>query len=57
MGTDELKTAVVSQNLDIALVYSGDFFDQYYFLLETERKSPLICICRLMETTSGLTRW
>ena len=43
-GTDELKTAVVSQNLDIALVYSGDFFDQYYFLLETERKSPLICI-------------
>ena len=34
-GTDELKTAVVSQNLDIALVYSGDFFDQYYFLLET----------------------
>jgi spermidine/putrescine-binding protein len=34
-GTDELKTAIVSQNLDIALVYSGDFFDQFYFALET----------------------
>lgn len=34
-GTDELKTAIVSQNLDIALVYSGDFFDQYYLALET----------------------
>lgn len=34
-GTDELKMSVVSQNLDIALVYSGDFFDQYYFALET----------------------
>ncbi|MDD3999903.1 MAG: ABC transporter substrate-binding protein [Bacilli bacterium] len=35
-GTDELKTAVVSQNLDIALVYSGDFFDQVFLSLETD---------------------
>ena len=35
-GTDELKSAVVSQNLDIALVYSGDYFDQVFLALETE---------------------
>ncbi|HEY8395772.1 MAG TPA: ABC transporter substrate-binding protein, partial [Bacilli bacterium] len=35
-GTDELKAAVVSQNLDIALVYSGDFFDQVYLALESD---------------------
>jgi spermidine/putrescine-binding protein len=33
-GTDNLKESVVEGNLDIALVYSGDFFDQYYFSLE-----------------------
>jgi spermidine/putrescine-binding protein len=29
-GTDNLKTEVSAQNLDVAVVYSGDFFDQYY---------------------------
>lgn len=35
-GTDDLKEAVVSQNLDIALVYSGDFFDSLYFAIDNE---------------------
>lgn len=34
-GTDDLKEAVVSKNLDIALVYSGDFFDSLYFALDS----------------------
>ncbi len=29
-GTDDLKEAVAAKNLDIALVYSGDFFDTVY---------------------------
>ena len=29
-GTDELKKNVSQGNLDVALVYSGDFFDAYY---------------------------
>lgn len=29
-GTDDLKIKVSSGNLDVALVYSGDFFDAYY---------------------------
>lgn len=29
-GTDNLKTSVSAGNLDVALVYSGDFFDCYY---------------------------
>jgi len=35
-GTDELKSAIVAKNLDVAVVYSGDFFDQYYIALEEE---------------------
>lgn len=35
-GTDELKDAVSSQNLDIALVYSGDFFDTLYATIEAD---------------------
>lgn len=35
-GTDDLKEAVANKNLDIALVYSGDFFDQLYFTIENE---------------------
>lgn len=35
-GTDELKDAIVEKNLDIALVYSGDFFDMLYFAIENE---------------------
>jgi spermidine/putrescine-binding protein len=35
-GTDELKDAVASQNLDIALVYSGDFFDTLYATIEAD---------------------
>jgi spermidine/putrescine-binding protein len=33
-GTDDLKTFVSNGNLDIALVYSGDFFDMLYATLE-----------------------
>jgi spermidine/putrescine-binding protein len=33
-GTDDLKSAVATKNLDIALVYSGDFFDSLYFAME-----------------------
>ena len=29
-GTDELKIGVASGNIDVALMYSGDFFDVYY---------------------------
>ncbi|MFA7435040.1 MAG: extracellular solute-binding protein [Bacilli bacterium] len=35
-GTDDLKEAVASKNLDIALVYSGDFFDQLYFSIDND---------------------
>ena len=35
-GTDDLKIKVSRGNLDIALVYSGDFFDAYYADLEAE---------------------
>jgi len=34
-GTDNLKDAVSAENLDIALVYSGDFFDTIFFTLAT----------------------
>lgn len=33
-GTDELKIGVASGNIDVALVYSGDFFDAFYSDLE-----------------------
>jgi Spermidine/putrescine-binding periplasmic protein len=33
-GTDELKKDISQGNLDVALVYSGDFFDAYYSDLE-----------------------
>lgn len=29
-GTDELKIGVAAGNIDVALVYSGDFFDAFY---------------------------
>ncbi|HHU80478.1 MAG: ABC transporter substrate-binding protein [Bacilli bacterium] len=29
-GTDNLRTEISAGNLDVAVVYSGDFFDQYY---------------------------
>lgn len=35
-GTDDLKRKVAEQNLDIALVYSGDFFDQLYGTMEDD---------------------
>jgi len=35
-GDDNLKTAIVAGNLDIALVYSGDYFDTLYIALEEE---------------------
>ena len=35
-GTDDLKLKVSQGNLDVALVYSGDFFDAYYADLEAE---------------------
>ncbi len=33
-GTDNLKTMISEGNLDIALVYSGDFFDMLYATIE-----------------------
>lgn len=36
-GTDNLKTLVESGNLDMALVYSGDYFDQLYVAEEEDR--------------------
>lgn len=33
-GTDELKSSIVAKNLDVAVVYSGDFFDQLYIAEE-----------------------
>jgi len=33
-GDDNLKREIIAGNLDIALVYSGDFFDSYYVVLE-----------------------
>lgn len=35
-GTDNLKTLIQSGNLDLALVYSGDYFDQLYVAEEAE---------------------
>ncbi|MFA5543879.1 MAG: extracellular solute-binding protein [Bacilli bacterium] len=35
-GTDDLKTFVANGNTDIALVYSGDFFDILYASMESE---------------------
>jgi len=34
-GTDNLKEAVSTGNLDIALVYSGDYFDTVFFVLDS----------------------
>ena len=36
-GDDDLKTSVASGNLDIALVYSGDYFDQRYQYIEADK--------------------
>lgn len=35
-GTDDLKTKVSQGNIDVALVYSGDFFDAYYSDVEAD---------------------
>ena len=35
-GTDDLKIKVSRGNIDVALLYSGDFFDAYYADLEAE---------------------
>lgn len=35
-GDDNLKAEIAAGNLDIALTYSGDFFDEYYVVLEEE---------------------
>lgn len=35
-GTDDLKELVAQKNLDVALVYSGDFFDVLYNYLNNE---------------------
>lgn len=35
-GKDDLKDSVSSKNLDIALVYSGDFFDSLYFAIDND---------------------
>ena len=45
-GTDDLKIKVSSGNLDVALVYSGDFFDAYYADIESglEDKAALYSI-------------
>lgn len=40
-GTDELKKNVSQGNLDIALVYSGDFFDAYYSDVEADQLDNL----------------
>jgi spermidine/putrescine-binding protein len=37
-GTDNLKTLVESGNIHMALVYSGDYFDQLYVAEEEERE-------------------
>ncbi len=36
LGTDSLKADIVKGELDIALVYSGDYFDKYYEAYETD---------------------
>lgn len=40
-GSDDLKLSVSQGKLDVALVYSGDFFDAYYADLEAEEDSDL----------------
>ncbi len=37
-GDDNLKNEIVAGNLDIALVYSGDYFDKLYIALEEEEE-------------------
>lgn len=37
-GTDDLKKSVAVGNLDVALVYSGDFFDMWYSYDENEKE-------------------
>ena len=36
-GDDDLKTSISSGNLDIALVFSGDYFDQRYQFIEADK--------------------
>ncbi len=35
-GEDNLKIAVIEGNLDVALVYSGDYFDEFYVAIDEE---------------------
>jgi len=35
-GDDNLKTLIANGNLDVALTYSGDFFDTFYVAIEEE---------------------
>ncbi len=37
-GTDDLKVDISSKNLDLSLVYSGDFFDQLYTSLDNDKE-------------------
>ncbi|MFH0993508.1 MAG: extracellular solute-binding protein, partial [bacterium] len=37
-GEDSLKSYVITGTLDMALVYSGDYFSEYYIALEEERE-------------------
>ena len=36
VGDDNLKTLIANGNLDVALVYSGDFFDTFYVAIEED---------------------
>lgn len=40
-GTDDLKIDISQGKIDVALVYSGDFFDAYYADLEAEEDSEI----------------
>lgn len=39
-GTDNLKDVISSKNLDIALVYSGDYFDTVFYTIAELGKTP-----------------
>ena len=41
-GTDDLKIQVSNGNLDVALVYTGDYFDAYYADLEAEQEEKTL---------------
>ena len=41
-GDDDLKTSVAAGNIDYALVYSGDYFDQRYQYIEADKDADSI---------------